>query len=72
MSIQYPSISVCKKYSLEYDLGFQKLQNDTKIAVESLINMTWNLEQQFYFFTHPGILNMTFPCTTLLGGSTPG
>lgn len=30
------------------------------------------LDDQFFFFTHPGILNLTFPCTTTLGGTSPG
>ena len=32
----------------------------------------WNLDNQIYFFTHPGVFNMSFPCTTTLGGRTPG
>ena len=26
----------------------------------------------FYFFSHPGMLGLTFPCTTGLGGTDPG
>ena len=33
---------------------------------------TWDLEHILYFFTHPGVMNMTFPCTTVLGGMDPG
>ena len=33
---------------------------------------SWDLESTFHFFTHPGVLNRTFPCTTKLGGTTPG
>ena len=51
-----------------------ELENMTDIneVLDVLENNTWNLEKTFYFFTHPGALNMTFPCTTILGGSTPG
>ena len=41
-------------------------------VVESFRNKTQSLDEQIYFFTHPGIMNLTFPCTTTLGGTTPG
>ena len=70
--IQYPSISICKKYAIEggsilYDESF-----DINTVVESYRNKTQSLNEQIYFFTHPGIMNLTFPCTTILGGRTPG
>ena len=30
------------------------------------------LEKQIFFFTQPGAMNMTYPCTTTHGGSSPG
>ena len=70
--IQYPSISICKKYGIEggsilYDESF-----DINRVVETYRNKTQSLNEQIYFFTHPGIMNLTFPCTTILGGTTPG
>ena len=69
----YPSISICKKYSFEA-LVYNKTQQNIDInqLVQSVQSNTWGLDQQFYFFTHPGAMNRTFPCTTTLGGTTSG
>ena len=72
-SILYPSITVCYKNSLEKNL-FDKMINSTKpdhevseIVQETLKNHLWTLEDQIYFFTQPGAMNLTFPCITSLG-----
>ena len=72
-SILYPSITVCYKSSLEIDL-FDKMMNSTKpdhdiseFVQETLKNHLWELEDEIYFFTQPGVMNLTFPCTTTLG-----
>ena len=48
-----------------------KLINDTAETIKSVLDTTYDLEQQIYFFTHPGVNNLTFPCTSY-GGYTPG
>ena len=69
----YPSVSICKKYAFETLVFDSSQQNiDINQLVQSVQNNTWTLDQQFYFFTHPGAMNKTFPCTTTLGGTTPG
>ena len=71
--IMYPSISICKKYAFEtlvFETGEENI--DINHLVQSVQKHTWGLDQLFYFFTHPGSLNKSFPCTTTLGGTTPG
>ena len=71
--IMYPSISICKKYAFEtlvFETGEENM--DINHLVQSVQKHTWGLDQLFYFFTHPGSLNKSFPCTTTLGGTTPG
>ena len=70
--IQYPSISICKKYAVEGPSSLYDESFDINKVVESYRNKTQSLNEQIYFFTHPGIMNLTFPCTTILGGTTPG
>ena len=45
---------------------------DVNTAVGWINKYSYDVEKTFYFFTHPGIMNRTFPCTTQLGGRTPG
>ena len=70
--IKYPSLSICKKFSIEYALEFHNgYSNNTNKAVRAILYNTYDLEQQIYFFTHPGVNKLTFPCTTN-GGYRPG
>ena len=68
----YPSITICKKYSIEATLDFNTNETNITKFLTEIHKHTWKLDDQFYFFTHPGALNMSFPCTTGLGGRTPG
>ena len=78
-SILYPSVTVCYKYSFENDL-FNEILNTTEpddqdvseFIHETIKSHLWSLEDEIYFFTQPGVMNLTFPCTTTLGGLTPG
>ena len=79
--ILYPSISICKKYAIT-DLNMNVLKNVKEIAKEdsdvpdivclNVTNSIQTLDEQLFFFTHPGVKNLTFPCTTTLGATTPG
>ena len=74
-SMLYPSVSICKRYVFDKDgevqtLDFKNKSIDDVIAM--VLNNSWNIDDQFYFFTHPGIMNLTFPCTTTFGGISPG
>ena len=74
-SILYPSVSICKRYAFDIESGVQTLSFENKSiedVIAMVLNNTWNIENQFYFFTHPGIMNLTFPCTTTLGGTSQG
>ena len=70
----YPSVSVCKKYAFDQaSLDFEYYQDDgVNTFIEWLNYYSVSMEEQFYFFTLPGVENLTFPCTTTLGGMTPG
>ena len=77
----YPSISVCKKYSIEQENLFvaniSGVGNETDISrvvgsIENQYKEGLGLEKQIFFFTQPGAMNMTYPCTTTHGGSSPG
>ena len=71
----YPSVSICKQYAFDIDGEVKTLEfgNETiNNVIEMVLNNSWNLDEQFFFFTHPGILNLTFPCTTTLGSTFPG
>ena len=57
---------------MEKDLELNQQSIDPKKAIKSIKNSSWSYEDQLYFFTHPGVGNMTYPCTTTLGGMTPG
>ena len=70
----YPSISICKQYAFDdtkldfFDHDFK----DISTPLHWITKYSYDLEWTLHFFTHPGVFNKTFPCTTILGGKTPG
>ena len=72
----YPSISVCKKWAFDYailDFENEKYSQENVSTFIGWVNeYSVRMEDQFYFFTMPGVKNLTFPCTTTVGGMTPG
>ena len=74
--IQYPSISVCTKYTsrekvsqTEAHLYSNKSLNENKKLISKSI---WNKSEVFYFVNHPDMLGMRFPCVTMDDGDDPG
>ena len=70
----YPSVSVCRKYSFDQqslDFDYYDYQ-EVDTFIDWINKYSVGMEDQFYFFTLPGVENLTFPCTTTLGGMTPG
>ena len=77
----YPSISICKKYSFEYEMfdedDFEGVNDtdDVSSRVEFMIkNFSYyslDLDDQVYFFSQPGVMSMTYPCTTTLAAKLP-
>ena len=71
----YPSVSICKRYAFDNDKDIKSLRFENT-STEDIANViqknSWNIDEQLYFFTHPGTFNLTFPCTTALGGRSPG
>ena len=76
----YPSISICKKYAITNHLNVltnvkEMAENDSDvpdIVRSNVTNSIQSLDEQLYFFTHPDVKNLTYPCTTTLGATTPG
>ena len=66
---------MCKKYTFDYYIDYM-FKNDSQLPLAEVIktarNYSWDVERLFHFFTHPGMLDLTFPCTTMLGGTSPG
>ena len=72
--ILYPSVTLCKKYTFdEYiDETFKEESTNLTYVQDKVDLNTWPIERLFYFFSHPGQLELRFPCTTGLGGTDPG
>ena len=75
-SILFPSITVCKNYL--NGPNYLQIKNES-VKIETLnlntnlYNKIWSKNQVFYFFSHPNMFNLSFPCTTKEGiGTTPG
>ena len=63
----YPSVTVCKKYT--FNNYIDHIFADGSLTLQDIIERvgeeSLDIEELFYFFSHPGMLNLTFPCTTL-------
>ena len=72
--VLYPSVSVCKKYTFDtyFDYLFDGKTSNLSEIKKLVRNNSWDIEKVFYFFSHPGMLGLTFPCTTTLDGGDPG
>ena len=75
--VMYPSVSVCRKYafdqqSLDFEYYYYYEDKGVNTFIGWINDYSVGMEKQFYFFTLPGVENLTFPCTTKLGGMTPG
>ena len=67
----YPSVSICKKLAFDFETVKFEIKSIDEIIV-MVLNKSWSIDDQFYFFTHPKVMNLTFPYTTTLGGVSPG
>ena len=72
--IQYPSISVCKKYTFEGTITSKNLFTNISLADKKKIALDniWNKSEVFHFVNHPGMFRMTYPCLTTNDGTDPG
>ena len=71
--IQYPSISVCTKYTSKKVILSNLFSNESLSYKKKLIyESIWNKSEVFYFVNHPGMLGMKFPCVTINDGDDPG
>ena len=67
-------MSICKKYTFNkyIDNIFLNETRSLQDIIETASRESWDIQELFHFFSHPGMLNLTFPCTTVRGGTTPG
>ena len=69
--IVYPSITVCKRYTYDNRGTTERMILKDTISLpqkkEAVREATWNRSQLFHFMNHPGMLNLTFPCTSQNG-----
>ena len=67
--ILYPSITICKKYTFEDKTTGKRIPvvEKKKLALQNV----WNRSNVFYFVSHYGMMNITFPCITNTVGSDP-
>ena len=70
---------MCSRYPIEEDLFTnlkKEIQNEdvdiSKNISQIVKNYFWPVEEEIFFFTQPGVMNLTFPCTTTMGAITPG
>ena len=72
--IQYPSISVCRKYAMDNIDAFPKLlTNDSLTSKKKLVlENIWGIDDVFHFVSHPGIFGLKCPCLTTNEGTDPG
>ena len=72
--VLYPSVTVCKKFTFDtyLDSIFDKIPiNLTEVKGLAIAN-SWDIENVFYFLSHPHMLGLSFPCTTQTDGTDPG
>ena len=68
----FPSITVCKKYIFDTFHHSDGINVEGDLLMQFLHDHTWSRLELFYFMTHAKMLDKTFPCTTLDGGTDPG
>ena len=70
-TILFPSITVCKKYSVVlYESDIRNMSMKIEKKIWNLYKNTWKKDEVFYFFSHPTMFNLSFPCTTMKGTGT--
>ena len=75
--IQYPSVSVCPRYTykdIQIDVQLNTVNVSTSIIKDLVRKNIWTKDDVFYFVNHPGMFNDSgdFPCTTINDGTDPG
>ena len=75
--IQYPSVSVCPKYTYK-DVKVNVAMNVDNTSVHLIKDLVresiWRKDEVFYFVNHPGMFNDSgdFPCNTINDGKDRG
>ena len=74
VQIQYPSISVCTKYTFKNGQITKRLFSNSSLTKKKMIvlNSLWNKTEVFHFVNHPDMFDMRYPCVTRNDGSDPG
>ena len=67
----YPSVSICKKYTFD-DYIDEDLINPTVTLSQKqnlIRNNSWLRSRALFFLGHAGMLGLTYPCLTTMGGT---
>ena len=73
--VQYPSISVCPKFTFKEATATTELLSNNMSLDEKkslALEKSWKKGEVFHFVSHPGIRGLNFPCVTLNDGTDPG
>ena len=76
-SILFPSITVCMNMFNGIEESEIRIDRNSSTKIRDIVNHLhqnfWNKSEIFYFFSHPNMFNLSFPCTYMEGrGTTPG
>ena len=74
LEIQYPSISVCTKYTFKHGQLTTQLFSNISLTEKKMLvlNSIWNKTEVFHFVNHPDMFDMRYPCVSRNDGSDPG
>ena len=72
--IQYPTISVCTKFTFKDKTVMPKLFENVSLVDKKKLALDniWKKEEVFNFVSHPGMFGMTYPCVTSNDGTDLG
>ena len=69
--ILYPSVSICRKYTFDNYIDEDLLNPTVTLSKKQdlIRNNSWLRERAIFFLGHAGMLGLTYPCLTTMGGT---
>ena len=70
-TILYPSVSICRKYTFDNYIDEDLLNPTVTLSKKQdlIRNNSWLRERAIFFLGHSGMLGLTYPCLTTMGGT---
>ena len=67
----YPSVSICKKYTFDNYIDEELLNSTFTLSEkqELIRNNSWLRSRAIFFLGHAGMLGLSYPCLTTVGGT---